>query len=312
MKKLLYLTCSALLTFSMLKVSAQSGKTGKLNWNISDGTLTISGIGAMPNYKYKQRKYRIISPWYFYLNNIKSIVICEGVTSFGENAFYVYYNDLDVMFTNYFDSDNSIDENFTKYCGVTSVSIPNSVVSIGRSAFRNCRNLTSISVPNSVSTIGRSAFSACSKLTSLNLPNSITIVESYLCRGCSSLNSITIPNSVTYIRYSAFSGCHSLKFVVIPNSVTRIGGHAFAFCKGLTSITIPDSVLDIDNSILLDCENLSEIINYAIVPQTLRPYKVFSNLNTAKCILRVPESALEAYKGAEGWEEFERIEAISN
>lgn len=311
MKKLLYIIYFAMLIVSSFTVSAQSGKTGKLHWNISNDTLTISGFGEMPNYKYKQRKYRYNSPWYSYLKNIKNIVIREGVRSIGDNAFYVC-DDKGLTFVNIFGSDTTIDNNFPNYCGVTSVLIPNSVISIGRHAFRNCRNLTSIVLPNSIMTIGSSAFSDCRSLITVNIPDSITIVESYVFDGCSNMSSVSIPNSATYIKYSAFRGCHSLTSVTIPNSVTRIGGHAFAYCRGLSSITIPNSVVDIDNSIFPDCDSLSEIINYATIPQTLKPYKVFGNVNKAKCILRVPESAVAAYRLADGWKEFENIVAIKN
>ncbi len=150
-----------------LKNSAQSGKAGKLRWNISNETLTISGVGAMPNYKYKQGKYRINSPWYPYLKSITKIVICEGVSSIGDNAFYVCDDD-GLTFVNIFDSNATIDDNSSNFCGVTSVLIPNSVVNIGRNAFRNCRNLTSIVIPNSVVDIDNTAFSDCDSLSEIN------------------------------------------------------------------------------------------------------------------------------------------------
>lgn len=311
MKKLLCLIYCALLSVSIFTVNAQSGKTGKLHWNISNETLTISGLGEMPNYKYKQRKNRYNSPWYSYLKNIKNIVIGEGVSSIGDNAFYVCEDD-GLTFASIFGSDTTIADNFPNYCGVTSVLIPNSVINIGRHAFRNCRNLTSINIPNSVLTIGSSAFSDCRSLITVNLPNSITIIESYIFDGCSNMISVSIPDSVTNIRYSAFRGCHSLTSVSIPNSVTTIGGHAFAYSRGLTSITIPNSVVNIDNTAFSDCDSLSEIINYATVPQIIKPYNVFSNINKTKCTLRVPESVVADYRLADGWREFENIVAIKN
>jgi hypothetical protein len=310
MKKSLYLIYCAMLSVS-ISVSAQSGKTGKLHWNISNDTLTISGIGVIPNYKYKQGKNRINSPWYSYLKTITNIVICHGVSSIGDNAFYVC-DDQGLTFANIFGSETSIKHNFHNYSGVKSILIPNSVISIGRHAFRNCKNLTSIIIPNSVQTIGSSAFSDCHSLISVNIPNSITTIESYAFDGCRNLISVSIPNSVTNIRYSAFRGCHSLTSVSIPNSVTTIGGHTFAFSRGLTSITIPNSVVNIDNTAFSDCDSLSEIINYATVPQTIRPYNIFSNVNKTNCFLRVPESVIAAYRLADGWREFENIVAITN
>lgn len=294
-----------------ISVSAQSGKTGKLRWNISHDTLTISGVGVMPNYKYKQGKNRINSPWYSYLKKITNIVICDGVSSIGDNAFYVC-DDEGLTFANIFGSETSIKDNFHNYCTVKSIQIPNSVINIGRHSFRNCRNLTSINIPNSVLTIGSSAFSDCHSLISVNIPNSITTIESYAFDGCRNLISVLIPNSVTNIRYSAFRGCHSLKSVSIPNSVTTIGGYTFAFSRGLTSITIPNSVVNIDNTAFSDCDSLSEIINYATVPQTIRPYNIFSNVSKTNCILRVPGSVIAAYRLADGWREFENIVAITN
>lgn len=311
MRKSLYLIYCVMLSVS-ISASAQSGKTGKLRWNISNDTLTISGIGVMPNYEYKQGKNRINSPWYSYLKKITNIIICDGVSSIGDNAFYVC-DDEGLTFANIFGSENAIsDNNFPNYCGMTSVLIPNSVTSIGREAFRNCRNLTSIIIPNSVKTIGSSAFSDCHSLISVNIPISITTIESYAFDGCRNMISVSIPNSVTNIRYSAFRGCHSLTSVSIPNSVTTIGGYTFAFSRGLTSITIPNSVVDIDNTAFSDCDSLSQIINYATIPQTIRPYNIFSNVNKIKCILRVPESVVAAYRLADGWREFENIVAITN
>lgn len=300
-----------MLNVSTFTVSAQSGKTGKLHWNISNDTLTISGIGTMPNFKYKQGKFRIKSPWYSYLKKITKIIICDGVSSIGDNAFYVVEDEA-LTYFNIFSSEAAIGNNSTNYCSLTSVLIPNSVTSIGRDAFRNCRNLTSIIIPNSVKTIGSSAFSDCSSLISVNIPNSITTIESYVFDGCRNMISVSIPKSVTELKYSAFRGCHSLTSVSIPNSVTTIGGGVFAWSRGLTSITIPNSVVNIDNTAFEDCDSLSEIINYATVPQSITPYSTFSNLNKTKCKLRVPESVVAAYRLADGWREFENIEAITN
>ncbi len=311
MKKLLLLFFCAILNVSRFTVCAQSGKTGKLRWNISNDTLTIDGVGVMPNYKYKQGKFRIKSPWYSYLKKVTKIVICNGVTSIGNNAFY-FVDDEAFTSPNLFGSQAGIGDNSQNHCGLTSVLIPNSVISIGSDAFRNCRNLTSIEIPNSITTIGSSAFSDCRSLISVNIPNSITTVESYVFDGCTNMISVSIPNSVTSISYSAFRGCHSLTAVVIPNSTITIGGHAFAYSHNLKSVTIPNSVVDIDNTAFENCDSLSEIINYATIPQTIRPYNTFSNIDKINCILRVPKSAVPVYRSADAWKEFKNIAAITN
>ena len=172
---------------------------------------------------------------------------------------------------------------------LTSVTIPNSVTSIGDSAFSGC-SLTSVMIPNSVTFIGDYAFSGC-RLTSVTIPNSVTFIgdKAFSCSSLENINvdsendnyssidgilynkdvtnliccpraktSVTIPHSVTSIREEAFSGC-DLTSVTIPNSVTSIGDNAFRDCSRLTSVTIPNSVTSIGNSTFRDCSRLTSV-----------------------------------------------------
>ena len=170
--------------------------------------------------------------------------------------------------------------------GLTSITIPNSVTSIGDYAFYGS-GLTSITIPNSVTSIGNGAFSGTPWYDNLpddegviyinkilyeykdkrNMPDNISIVvkegtisiSPSAFSGCTGLTSITIPNSVTSIGGSAFSGCTGLTSITIPNSVTSIGGSAFSGCTGLTSITIPNSVTSIGGSAFDGCTGLTSI-----------------------------------------------------
>ena len=146
----------------------------------------------------------------------------------------------------------------TLIAGCKNTTIPNSVTSIGKSAFSGCSGLTSITIPNSVTSIGYYAFSECG-LTSVLIPNSVTSIGDYAFSGCSRLTSVVIPNSVTSIGDSAFVEC-GLTSVSIPNSVTSIGYYAFSGCSGLTSVVIPNSVTSIGNSAFVGCVNLKKII----------------------------------------------------
>ena len=143
------------------------------------------------------------------------------VTSIGEHAFHKFSG---------------------KCSGLTAITIPNSVTSIGGAAFANCDSLTSIIIPNSVTSIGEYAFYECSKLTSITIPNSVTSIGWRAFDGCSSLTSMTIPNSVTSIGNEVFHGCESLASIAIPNSVKSIGDRAFYGCPSLESVKIPRSV----------------------------------------------------------------------
>jgi PKD repeat protein len=146
-----------------------------------------------------------------------------------------------------------IGEAFFNNNNVTSVTIPDSVTSIGMHAFDSCYTLTSVTIPNSVTNIGNWAFSDCS-LTSVTIPNSVTSIGEGAFNGCP-LASVTIPNSITSIGVEVFWGCQ-LTNVIIPNSVTSIGSSAFESCSKLTTIVFPNSITSIGNSAFQDCTGL--------------------------------------------------------
>ena len=141
---------------------------------------------------------------------------------------------------------------FTTSAGIESITIPNSVTSIGGNAFEYT-NLSSITIPSSVTWIGEDAFSGCSRLANVTIPSSVTWIGEGAFSGCSRLANVTISDSVTKIYSSAFQGCTSLTSITIPNSVTSIGDAAFYGCTSLKSITIPDSVMSIDITAFSGC-----------------------------------------------------------
>ena len=204
---------------------------GNLTWKLdADGTLTISGTGAMKDYDYY---YNNPSPAYNN-SNVKKVVIEDGVTSIGNSAFY-------------------------NCDGLTSITIPKSVTSIENYAFYNCTGLTSITIPDSVTSIGDSVFEKCSNLSNITLSNNITSIESGAFADCSSLTDIVIPNSVTSIGDFAFDWCSNLSSITLSNNITSIGTFAFNGCSSLTSITIPDSVTSIGSFAFNHCNSLQTI-----------------------------------------------------
>ena len=147
---------------------------------------------------------------------------------------------------------------FYNCSSLTSVTIGNSVTSIGSSAFSGCSSLTSVTIGNSVTSIGSSAFSGCSSLTSITIPDSVMSIGESAFYNCGSLTSITIGNSVTRIGDCAFFGCTAeIKWGDNP-TITNIGEYAFSEYEG-TSITIPDSVTSIWNLAFYNCSSLENI-----------------------------------------------------
>ena len=175
-----------------------------------------------------------------------------------------------------------------------------SVTSIGGHAFYDCTGLTSVTIPNSVTSIGDKAFGFVKNIvysgtatgspwgalnvdgyidgdfiysnstktiltayigssSNVTIPNSVTSIEDYTFAYCTDLTSVTIPNSVTTIGMEAFRYCTGLTSVTIGNSVTSIGSSAFYYCSGLTSITIPNSVTSIGEYGFYGCTGLTSI-----------------------------------------------------
>ena len=127
-------------------------------------------------------------------------------------------------------------------------------------AFNYCTELTSITIPNSVTSIGVGAFYGCTELTSIIIADGITSIGSFAFYGCTGLTSIVIPGSVTSIENFAFCGCTGLTSIIIADGITSIGSSAFNGCTGLTSIVIPGSVTSIETDVFDGCIGLKKII----------------------------------------------------
>ncbi len=184
-------------------------------------------------------------------DSLTSVTIPDSVTTIGYNAFY----NCDSLTGIWVDEGNpnySSDENgvlFSKdkttliqcsgaYSG--DYTIPDSVTTIGDSAFDSCDSLTSVTIGDSVTTIGKKAFYNCYSLTSVTIGDSVTTIGCYAFESCYSLTSVTIGDSVTTIGSYAFSNCDGLTSVTIPDSVTTIGWKAFTYCYSLTSIWVDE------------------------------------------------------------------------
>ena len=169
---------------------------------------------------------------FYSCGKLSKLILPETVKSIGSRAFYK--------------------------SGITSVTIPNSVTSIGDYAFYYCYNLKNIDIPNSVRSIGKGAFFLAA-LTNVTIPGSvISIGESAF--QYSSLTSVNIEKGVRSIEHGAFYECSKLKTVVIPGSVTSIGDFAFSSCSTLTSVTMEKGVTSIGESAFEKCSSLESVV----------------------------------------------------
>lgn len=200
--------------------SGTCGKKGsELTWELdSNGVLTIQGTGAMKDYEY----FPMTTPW-GERDEIKKLVISEGVTSIGQYAFY--------------------------FCtSLSEVSLPNTLEYLGASAFEGCSALKTVVIPNSVTDINDHAFARCTSLEFVDLPDHLDRIQLSTFYKCEALKMIDIPQSVTTIDEYAFLCCYSLENLDLPDNLRRIGGRAFLNCTNLKSLTIPATV----NSVGID------------------------------------------------------------
>jgi hypothetical protein len=165
---------------------------------------------------------------------------------------------------------------------LTSVTIPDSVWSVGDLTFGYCRNLTDVTIGNGVTGIGGWAFYNCTSLTNVVLPDIVTYIGENAFWGCTDLASISLGEGVTTIGYGAFSDCRKLTSISIPDSVTSLGDHVFDGCRSLenlnignglattgyntfasciylTEVTIPASVANMDGGAFNFCSNLRQV-----------------------------------------------------
>ncbi len=179
--------------------------------------------------------------------------------------------------------------------------IPNSVTSVGSSAFTNCSGLTSITIPFSVTAIEYSAFARCSGLTSITIPSSVTAIGNNAFEGCSGLTSVNIPSSVTSISNSSFKDCNGLTSVAIPSSIISIGNSAFYNCSSLTSVTIPSSVTSIQKATFFNCSSLTSVnIPSSVSSIGGQAFRLCSGLTTVSIPSSVTSIGYDAFNNCSG------------
>lgn len=206
------------------------------------------------------------------------VVFAEGVTSVGESLFC------------------GNDERDSNYAHITEVVLPDTVTSIGSSAFKNCYDMKQFVMSNKVSKIYYDAFNGCMSLESIKLSETLGAIGNGAFAGCAALKRIVLPENMTDLGDGAFNGCSNLQYIEIQGNVNAIFSSDKACFGGagskqqklevvfgpkvtviprylfateatktdnmhafITDVTIPDSVTEIQNGAFYNCYSLKNV-----------------------------------------------------
>ena len=304
--------CKAIIETATNKMIAGCKNTAISNTVTSIGSSAFSGCSGLTSVTIPSSVTSIGNYAFSNCSGLTSVNIPSSVTNIGWSAFAgccgLTSITVDGGNSNYDSRNNckAIIETATNklIAGCKNTIIPNTVTSIGNSAFSGCSDLTSVTIPSSVTSIGQFALSGCSGLTSVTVPSSVTSIGGGAFQGCGCLTSVTIPSSVTSINDFAFDGCSGLTSVTISEGVTSIGFGAFQGCSGLTSVTIPSSVTSIGNYAFCGCSGLTSVMTLMETPVSIANYSFWNRENVT---LYVPVGCRAAYEAANYWKEFKEI-----
>ena len=296
---------TAALLFGCCTASVQAsdvltGVCGKnVTWKLEGGVLTISGMGDMNDYLWPEHfaestPETLRSP--FRDLAFSSVVVEEGVTSVGDNAFEewgcsqhkiqsislpstlrtigdsAFYNTKALETVVLPDALQSIRNDAFEGSMLQSVRIPRQTSYIGSGAFLDCQQLRGFTVENgnpeyrsqsgvlyTADKTGLIAYPAGKIATDFSIPDSVTWIDGQAFWGCKKLHTVAIPNSVEWIGIGAFMYCSAIRFISLPEGVKEIESDAFFGCEALQSITIPKSVKRIGGQIVDCCDKLTDV-----------------------------------------------------
>ena len=214
---------------NLVEITGYCGKDGdniKWTYNSEAGSLTLEGIGEMATCNSG-------SPWYQYIEDIKSVTIGEGITSVSDFAF--------------------------QSVKAKTVALPSTLKTIANNAFMYCANLEEIVIPDNVEILGNSAFEQCSSLNKITLSASLKEIPNDAFRQ-TSVKSLIIPDGIKKIGNRAFYSCKELVEVFMPETLQEIGNSSFNLCTSIAVINIPEGVTRIYQSAFAGCSSLQTVM----------------------------------------------------
>lgn len=333
-------------TAPCLKASGTCGAEGdNLTWTLScDSVLTISGTGAMYEYYWN-------TPWMEYKDEVRYVIVEEGVTTIGATA-------------------------FRDFIHLRQCSLPSTLISIGEEAFCFCFQLMSVDIPQSCTTIsGWGAFNlvpnvniqdesiakncaarsingyvegyfvyadkskrslrACSSIAKgyVALDDAIERIEYMAFAQCEEITNLQFGSHLQYIGEWSLNGCIGLEGLRFQEGLKEIASNAFGNCFGLQYVYLPNSLTTLGDFAIGNCPVLrtihlgdslrnvgSQIFDYCQSIDTIYAPMItppvlgdgaFAATTLSNVYLYVPCESIDAYKAADGWKEFTNIQAIN-
>lgn len=286
-----------------------------------------------------------ISGWALYQTGLKSITIPASVETIGDYAFY-YCNSLNTVGFEEGSHLSEIKNNAFYNSAISSIEIPEGCLEIGECGFESCRNLSRVSIPSTLVSIEREAFRYCSNLVEIRIPedSKLTAIEEnafdgtgitslYIPKGlfsisnifsnASQLQSLTVHPDNKY--YEAIGGIVYSKrdksvvlvpksiegYLTFPDYVTSIPDNLLQGCSKLKGVVLNSEIASLGNSVFSGCSNIQLLMSMAPTPATLTNAS-FDGINMENIALIVPQGSLDAYTQADGWKNFSTIEEVGN
>ncbi|MCL1788776.1 MAG: leucine-rich repeat protein [Oscillospiraceae bacterium] len=265
-----------------------SGSCGEnVKWVLTnDGTMTVSGNGAINDYSY----YYSRPSWYPHDNKVTKLIVANGITYIGANAFRGLNKLVEARIAG--SVENMREQTFYECISLKTVVLENGAKIVGDSMFDRCTALESVTLPETITTIERDGFRECSSLKSINIPDSVKAIEQRAFRDCTSLATITGMNGVEYIEKEAFAKTLFWNDRVNHEGERYIGKVFFSY-RGVmpanTHITIRDGTTQIFYAAFGNQENLTSVT----FPNSLRNISESAFYGTGLTEIIIPDSVTE-------------------